>query len=140
MSDFDRQRELETDAVRNGCMRWCKSLDYQLATDARPVGDLLANSLQSLADAIHAEQDALKAGVAKLPVYGLPLLSLSPEQFALITIAGLLNGIRKSEFDEGVHPGLTSVAYEIGQHCRQEREYDLRCGRAIRGLHSGSRG
>src|SRR4029077_5754074 len=60
-----------------------------------------------------------------LPAWGLQLLSLDPEQLALITIGTLFNMISRSEFETCLPPGITSVAYEIGQRCRIERLADL---------------
>jgi hypothetical protein len=79
-------------------------------------------SLRSLADVIRAAQDSLKTSKkAKLPACGLPLLSLGHEQLALITLGTLFNMIARSEFDTCLPPGITSIAYEVGQRCRIER-------------------
>src|SRR5262249_19210781 len=53
-----------------------------------------------------------------------PLLSLTHEKLALITIGTLLNVITRSEFNDGLEPGGTAAAYEIGQRCRLERIFD----------------
>jgi DNA-directed RNA polymerase len=125
MNDIDRQKQLETDAIRAGALRWVRTIDYQLATDRKPVRDLVGNSLRLLADAIHAEQHALKSSRgAKLPKYGVPLLSLGHQELALITLGTLFNAISRSEFEEYVPPRITPVAYEIGQRCRLERIFD----------------
>src|SRR5438093_647019 len=71
------------------------------------------------------KQLSLKSpGSQKLPRYATPPPSISHEKLALITLGTLLNTISQSEFDEGVAPALTSVAYEIGQRCRRERIFD----------------
>ena len=125
MNDIERQVKLEADAVRDGALRCAKSRDYQLATDLKPARDLVGNSLKSLADAILQVQMELKTPKhRKLPNWGTAFLSLNHEQLALITLATLLNSICKSEFEDGLAPRRTPVAYEIGQWCRIERMLD----------------
>ena len=125
MKDIDRQVKLEIDAIHDGVVRYSQSREYQLATDSKPVRDLVGNSLKPLADAVLREQLALKTSQRqKLPKYGTPLLSITHEKLALITLGTLLNAISRSEFDDGLAPGATAVAYEIGQRCRLERIFD----------------
>ena len=125
MKDTDRQVKLEIDAIHDGIIRYSQSREYQNATDSKPVRDLVGNSLKPLADAILREQHALKTSQRqKLPKYGTPLLSITHEKLALITLGTLLNAITRSEFDLGLAPGATAVAYEIGQRCRLERIFD----------------
>ena len=120
-----RQVKLELDAVHDGALRYCQSREYQPATDSKPGRDLVGNALKPLADAILQEQLALKTSERqKLPKYGTPLLSITHEKLALITLGTLLNVISTSEFDEGLAPRTTPVAYEIGQRCRLERIFD----------------
>ena len=130
MTDIERQVKLEADAVQDGNLRYKQSREYQLATDTRPVRDLMVNSLKSLADAILAEQLALKTS-ERLPKYGTALLSVHHEKLALITLGTLLNGISRSEFEEGLEPPITPVAYEIGQWCRVERIRDCLLQREV---------
>src|SRR5438477_3645274 len=125
MDKMERQRQIESDSVRDGCVRWCQNTEYLEASDTKPYRNLIGISWRSLADAIRAEQDSLKSKKAKLPAWGLPLLSLGHEQMALITIGTLFNMIARSEFDTCLPPGITPVAYEIGQRCRIERLSDL---------------
>jgi DNA-directed RNA polymerase len=125
MNNMERQRQIESDSVRDGCVRWAQSTEYQQATDTKPYRNLIGISWRSLADAIRAEQDILKTSKKTLPAWGLPLLSLGHEQMALITLGTLFNMIARSEFETCVPPGITSVAYEIGQLCRIERLADL---------------
>jgi len=126
MEKIERQRQIEQDSVRRGCLRWSQNIDYQQATDTKPYRNLIGITLRALADAIRAAQDSLRTSKnAKLPAWGLPLLSLSPEQLALITIGALFNMIARSEFETCLPPGMTQVAYEIGQRCRRERLADL---------------
>src|SRR4051812_12967187 len=100
MDNIERQRQIESDSVRDGCVRWCQATEYQQAADTKPYRNLIGISWRSLADAIRSEQDRLKAPKqAKLPAYGLPLLSVGHEQMALITIGTLFNLIARSEFD-----------------------------------------
>jgi DNA-directed RNA polymerase len=125
MNDIERQIKLEADAVHDGFLRCDKSAKYQLATDLKPVRDLVGNALKSLTDAILAEQLDLKTSRRQmLPKYGVPLLSINHEQLALITLATLLNSICRSEFEDGLAPRRTPVAFEIGQWCRIERILD----------------
>jgi hypothetical protein len=99
MNDIERQKQRETDMTRDGAVRWCQNTQYQQATDTRPYQDLMGIALSSLADAIRAEQDALKSSRgAKLPNYGLPLLSLGHRELALITLGTLINSISQSEW------------------------------------------
>src|ERR1700745_926069 len=135
MDKMERQRQIESDSVRDGCVRWCQNTEYQEATDTRPYRNLISIAWRSLADAIHAEQNRLKTQKTKLPAYGLPLLYLGHEQLALITLGTLFNMIARSEFETLLAPRMTPVAYEIGQRCRIERLADLanhsgggRCG------------
>src|SRR5436190_11847380 len=125
MSKMERQRQIESDSVRDGCVRWCQNTEYLEAADTRPYRNLIGISLRSLADAIRAEQDILKTSKKTLPAWGLALLSLGHEQTALITIGALFNMITRSEFDTCLPPRITPVAFEIGQLCRIERLADL---------------
>jgi hypothetical protein len=125
MNGIERQIRLEADAVRDGNLRCAKSREYQLATDLRPARDLVGNCLESLAEVILQLQIDLKTPqYRKLPNWGTVFLSLNHEQFALITLATLLNSICRSEFEDGVAPPRTPVAYEIGEWCRIERMLD----------------
>src|SRR6516225_3499250 len=125
MDNIERQREIESNSVRDGCVRWCQNIEYQQATDTRPYRNLIGISLRSLADAIRAEQDTLKTSKAKLPAWALPLLSLGAEEMALITIGTLFNMIARSEFETCLPPPITAVDDEIGHLCRIERFADL---------------
>src|SRR6266566_7240407 len=92
MNNIERQRQIESDSVRDGCVRWCQNADYLDATDTKPYRNLIRISWRSLADAIRAAQDSLKTSKkTKLPAYGLPLLSIGHEQMALITLGSLFN-------------------------------------------------
>src|SRR2546423_6643646 len=87
MDKIERQRQIESDSVRDGCVRWCQNTEYQQATDTKPYRNLIRISWRSLADAIRAAQDSLKTSKkTKLPAYGLPLLSIGHDQMALITL------------------------------------------------------
>src|SRR5436309_14293340 len=100
MSKMERQRQIESDSVRDGCVRWCQNTEYLEAADTKPYRKLIGISLRSLADAIHAAQESLKTSKkTKLPAWGLPLLSLGHEQMALITIGTLFNMIARPEFE-----------------------------------------
>src|ERR1051326_5940482 len=131
MDKIERQRQIESDSVRDGCVRWCQNTEYQEAADTKPYRNLIGISLRSLADAIRAEREILKTSKKTLPAWGLALLSLSPEQMALITIGTLFNLIARSEFDICLPPPITLVAQEIGQLCRIERFLDLANNRAV---------
>src|SRR5216684_7777628 len=96
---LERQRQIESDSVRDGCVRWCQNTEYQEATDTKPYRNLIGMAWRSLADAIRAEQDSLKTSKKTLPAYALPLLSLGHEPMALITFGTLFNMIARSEFD-----------------------------------------
>src|SRR5207244_13121236 len=111
MNNTERQRQIESDSVRDGCVRWCQNTEYQQATDTKPYRNLIRISWRSLADAIRAAQDILKTSQkAKLPAYGLPLLSIGHEPMALITLGALFNMITRSEFETYVPPRITPVA------------------------------
>jgi DNA-directed RNA polymerase len=125
MSKLERQRQIESDSVRDGCVRWCQNTDYLEASDTKPYRNLIGISLRALADAIRAEQEILKTSKKTLPAWGLPLLSLGDEQMALITLGTLFNMIARSEFETCLPPRITPVGYEIGQRCRIERLADL---------------
>ena len=87
MNDIERQIRLETDAVRESNVRHAKNRKYQLATDLKPVRDLLANSLESLWEAILQHQMELRTSqYKKLPKYATAFSSLRPEQLALVTL------------------------------------------------------
>src|ERR1051326_7727971 len=74
MSKMERQREIEQNSVRDGCVRWCRNTEYQQATDTKPYRNLLGLSLTSLADAIRVTQDSLLSKKAKLPAWGVPMI------------------------------------------------------------------
>src|SRR5207237_6914238 len=59
-NDIERQKKLEADAVRDGLLRYAKSYEYHLATDSKPVRDVLGHCLKPVADVIRAEQLKLK--------------------------------------------------------------------------------
>jgi hypothetical protein len=96
---MERQRQIESDSVRDGCFRWCKETEYQQATDTKPYRNLIGIAWRSLADAIGAEKDILQTSKKALPAWGLPLLSIGHEPMALITLDTLLNMIARSEFE-----------------------------------------
>src|SRR5438128_4538402 len=125
MDKIERQRQIESDSVRDGCVRWCQNTEYLEAADTRPYRNLIGMSLGSLADAMRAEQDIRKTSKKTLPAWGLALLSLGHEQLALITLGTLFNMIARSEFDTCLPPRITPVGYDIGQRCRIERLADL---------------
>jgi hypothetical protein len=35
MSKMKRQRQIESDSVRDGCVRWCQNTEYLEATDTK---------------------------------------------------------------------------------------------------------
>ena len=76
MDNIERQRQIESDSVRDGCLRWCQETEYQQSTDTKPYKNLIRISWWALAAAIRAEQDNLRASRTKLPAWGLALLSL----------------------------------------------------------------
>jgi hypothetical protein len=122
MDKLARQRQIESDSVRDGCVRWCQNTEYLEAADTKPYRKLIGISLGSLADAIRAEQDSLKTSKkAKLPAWGLALLSLGHEQLALITLGTLFNMIARSEFDTCLPPRITPVAYDRSMKRIQKR-------------------
>jgi DNA-directed RNA polymerase len=125
MTEIERQTQLEADARQDGILRFCRNREFTVATDSKPIRDLVAEALKPFAEAILQEQVALKApGSQKLPRYGTPLLSIDNEKLALITLCTLFNAITQSEFEDGVAPAVTNVAYDIGQYCRHERLCD----------------
>src|SRR5215471_2004853 len=131
MDNIERQRQIESDSVRDGCVRWCQNTEYLEVADTKPFRNLIRISWRSLANTIRAEQDSLKTSTTKLPAWGLPLLSIGHEQMALITLGTLFNMITRSEFDTCLPPRRTPVAYDIGQRCRIERLADLANYRAV---------
>src|SRR5437667_12694688 len=54
MDKIERQREIESNSVRDGCARWCQNTDYQQATDTKPYRNLIGISLRLLADGVPA--------------------------------------------------------------------------------------
>src|SRR5207302_2011453 len=36
MDKMERQRQIESDPVRDGCVRWCQNTEYQAAADTKP--------------------------------------------------------------------------------------------------------
>ena len=131
MDKMERQRQIEQDSVRDGCVRWCRNTEFQEATDTMPYRNLLATVLMSLADAIRAEQEILKTSRKTLPAWGLAILSLSAEQMALITIGTLFNMITRAEYETCLPARITPIARDIGQRCRIERLSDLANERAM---------
>jgi len=131
-NDIERQKKLEADAVRDGLLRYAKSYEYHLATDSKPVRDVLGHCLKPLADVIRAEQLKLKTSQGqKLEKYVIPLASVHAEPAALITLGIMFNAISRSEFNEGTAPGVTSVVFEVGERCRIERRNDCEQKREI---------
>src|SRR5690242_18535119 len=98
MTEIERQKRREVDAVQDGILRYCRNREYAVATDSKPVRILIGEAIQLLAAAILQEQVALKSpGRRRLPRYATPLLSVNHEKQALITLCILLNSIRHSE-------------------------------------------
>jgi Autographiviridae RNA polymerase len=125
MNDIERQIKIEADAIHDAKLHYAKSRKFQSATDSRPVRDLMMECLNTLSDAILAEQVFLKSVQSqKLPKYATALLSVGHEQQTLITLGTLFNAISRSEYEDGLAPAVTTVAYEIGQRCRIERFHD----------------
>src|SRR4029077_2411154 len=132
MNKIDRQKQLETDSLQNGVLRFSESGEYAKASDSKPVRNLMADALKPLAEAILQAQLALKApGSQKLPRYGIPLLSIHHEKLALITLGVLFNSISQSEFDDSVPPTLVSASNEIGRRCLHERRSDCHQKREV---------
>src|SRR5213078_4208414 len=97
-NDIERQKKLEADSVQDGLLRYAESYEYHLATDSKPVRDLLAHCLNPLADVIRAEQLKLKTSQGqKLEKYVIPLASVHAEPVALITLGIMFNAISRSE-------------------------------------------
>src|SRR5205823_13288550 len=128
-----RQLKLETDAVHDGMARLIQRREYQLATDTKPVRDLMTKAWIALVEAILQEQLALKSSERqKLPKYGAALLCLTAEKLALITLGILLNVISQSEVDDDeMPPSVTLVSMQIGQRCHLERMFDIDRKRAV---------
>ena len=53
-NDIERQKKLEADSVQDGLLRYAESYEYHLATDSKPVRDVLGHCLKPLADVIRA--------------------------------------------------------------------------------------
>ena len=82
MSKIERQREIESDSVRDGCVRWCQSSRIPGGGRHQAVPEFDGN-LVEVARGRHPcltghLEDVYKK--AKLPAYGLPLLSIGHEQ------------------------------------------------------------
>jgi hypothetical protein len=98
MTEIERQKKLEVDAVQDGILRYCRNREYAVATDSKPVRNPMAEALKPLSDAILQEQLVLKSpGRTRLPRHATALLSINHEKQALITLGMLLNGISRSE-------------------------------------------
>ena len=52
---FERQRQIESDSVRDGCVGWCQNIEFHQATDTQPYRNLIGISWRSLADATRAD-------------------------------------------------------------------------------------
>ena len=129
VNDVDLQMKLEADSVHDGLLRYAQSYEYHLATDSKPVRDLLGHSLKPLANAIRAAQLELKTS-QKLPKHGIALLALNPEALGLITLGMLFNCItRWNSMKE--RRRAHSVSYEIGERCRTEIKGDCARNRNI---------
>jgi len=60
MNEIDRQTKFEADALQDGIVRYCQTREYALATDSKPVRDLVADALKPLAQAILQETTRLE--------------------------------------------------------------------------------
>ena len=110
---IELQKKLEADAVRDGLLRYARSYEYHLATDSKPVRDLLAHCLNPPVDVIRAEPLKLKTSQGlKLEKYVIPLASVHPEPVALITLGIMFNAISRSEFNEGKGRSMTAPGTE----------------------------
>jgi hypothetical protein len=70
MNNMERQRQIESDSVRDSCVRWAQNAEYRQATDTKPYRNLIVIAWRSLADAIRAEQDILKTSKKTLSRLG----------------------------------------------------------------------
>ena len=108
---FERQRQIEFDSVRDGCVLWAKNTEFQQATDTSPYRNLIGMAWRSMAEAILVTQESLKTPTkTKLPAWGLHILSLGHEAMALITLHTLFNMIARSEFEtrQSIRPWFPS--------------------------------
>ncbi len=131
MDQDERQQRLEADAIEEGLVR------YKRMRDARPLAEsklgiyFLRQTVEPLAAAIRAEQEAISNGEArpKLSKYAIPLLTLDPDKLALITLQSIFNMV-VTIGSAGSPPTLAQVARVIGRRCRLERYFDLLRDRA----------
>jgi DNA-directed RNA polymerase len=131
-TDIERQIEREANAVQDGAIRYFRTHDKELATDTKPIMDLVRKCLEGLMAAILLEQCLLAApNKAKLPSYAIALLSLPAETLALIALCVLFNAIARFEFEEAVAAPVTATAFEIGECCERERQRDRVRGTAV---------
>src|SRR5580658_7135008 len=113
MKNIERQIQLEADAVEKGVEKFFKGRRFQLATDFKPTRDLVANSLEPLAERILGEQSVIRYSQSgKPPKYYIPMLSLPGDKLALITVGTILNSISKAEVEDGMGAPVTALAYE----------------------------
>ena len=70
MNIIERQRQIESDSVRERCVRWAQNTEYLEPADTKPYRNLIGISWSSLAAAIRAAQESLKTSKkAKLPAW-----------------------------------------------------------------------
>src|SRR5258708_12500977 len=107
MTEIERQKKLEVDAVQDGILRYCRDREYAVATDSKPVRNLIGHVLKLLADALFQEQMALKSpGKRRLPRYATALLSINHEKLPSITLAISFTIITPLDSSDGPPPAL----------------------------------
>jgi len=132
INDIELQKKREADAVQDGIERYFQSRRYQPASGSKPVRHVMGDALESFADAILAEQIALKQPQRQRPPkYAADLVSVDARKLALIALGTVFNAIGISQFKDGLPPGLTTLRSDIGQRCRLERIFDCLLGREV---------
>ena len=127
MNKIERQMQLEADAVTEGVARYYRRTEQDLV-HSRPITDLLKRTIEPLADAIRSRQVTMLNTPRRLPKAALPLLSLSPEKLAFITLQTLFNLIA-CKGAAGSPVSITHAALTIGKMCAVERQFDRLRGR-----------
>ena len=84
MNKIERQRQIESDSVRDGCVRWCQNTEYLEAADTKPYRNLIGISWRSLADAIRylSGQQLSRAGLSDWLAGQRPSTAVGLLQFA----------------------------------------------------------
>jgi len=99
MDNMERQRQIESDSVRDGCVRWCQNIDYLQATDTKPCRNLIGISWRSrhpLVDVLRVVEthQIRRASATRIPPHRADLRWVCSQEITIGTLLLVLSSIQ----------------------------------------------